>query len=386
MRVTKALAYAIKEKMLLYAASPLHNEGHTEYWEEAYQAGKEAVAALKNNGYALFATCTNPVTFGTGKAAAFRQLICQAADYSANPRDRETIWQHKEPGIFVWHIGYIGSNMNGANKCGACPTQELIDAFETDDGVPVLNLSKPYLDERHLYPNYAANPRYDRDDPYKNRDPRMSETAIVNGAVIRWDNQPVTVEIFTGGRHAPNFDPTNTMYTRTGYYHQKFVTPGACSMTGGPSSPNWKLYRLAEVILDYAEAAAEAGHLTEAETAVKEIRARVGMPALPGGLTQPELILRIRNERRVELAWEEQRYYDLRRWQKPDGDLSETCRWVTAMVITKNSDGSFAYTRVNPTSNPRGGSSNRDLLLPIPLAEASRLEFITGENWQNPGW
>jgi hypothetical protein len=178
---------------------------------------------------------------------------------------------------------------------------------------------------------------------------------------------------------------SSTWFTRTGYYHQKLVTPGACSWNQINSS-NWKLFRLAEVILDYAESAAEAGHLDEAKAAVDEIRARVGMPELPAGLSQQELILRVRNERRVELAWEEHRFYDLRRWQKPDGDLSETCRWVTAMSITKKEDGSFTYTRVSPYTSPRGGSSNRDLLMPIPLAEASRLESITGEKWQNPGW
>ena len=98
------------------------------------------------------------------------------------------------------------------------------------------------------------------------------------------------------------------------------------------------------------------------------------------------MILRIRNERRVELAWEENRYYDLRRWQQPTGDLSETCKYFTAMQITKNADGSLHYNRVNIRNNPRGGWETKDLLLPLPLAEASNMEAITGEKWQNPGW
>ena len=132
-------------------------------------------------------------------------------------------------------------------------------------------------------------------------------------------------------------------------------------------------------MLDFAEAAAEAGHLEEARAAANEVRARSGMPNLPAGLSQQELVLRIRNERRVELAWEEQRYFDLRRWQKPDGDLSETCKWFTAMVITKNGDGSFTYKRQNISNNPRGGWQNRDLLLPLPLNEAATLESVTGQ-------
>ena len=70
---------------------------------------------------------------------------------------------------------------------------------------------------------------------------------------------------------------------------------------------------MAEIILNYAEAAAEAGHLSDAKDAVDEIRARVGMPKLPDNLSQAEMVLRVRNERQVELAWEECRYFDLRR-------------------------------------------------------------------------
>jgi hypothetical protein len=386
LRVTKALAYAIKTKMLLFAASPLHNGGNNALWEDAYQAGKEAVQQLKNNGYELFTACTNTNIFGTGDAAAFHQLACQDADISASPRDRETIWQHKRGGVFVWHIGYIGCGEDGTFKCGTCPTQELIDAFETDDGVPVLNLANPYQDERHLQPNYnTANSLYNRNDPYANRDPRMYVTALLNGSKFIWNNgEEKTVETFTGGRHAPNFDPSNRYYSRTGYYHKKMVTPGA-SNTNGINNSLWKFYRLGELLLDYAEAAAEAGHSSDALAAVNEVRDRVNMPPLPNTLSQAELILRIRNERRVELAWEEQRYFDLRRWQQPTGDLSATCKYFTAMKITK-SGSNLTYERVSISQNPRGGWQNRDLLLPIPLAETSRLEPVTGVTWQNPGW
>jgi hypothetical protein len=110
------------------------------------------------------------------------------------------------------------------------------------------------------------------------------------------------------------------------------------------------------------------------------------MPALSAALSQADLILRIRNERRVELAWEEQRYFDLRRWAAPNDDLSATCKYFTAMVITLNGDNSLTYTRRSISENPRGGWENKDLLLPIPISEVSRLEPLTGVKWQNPGW
>jgi hypothetical protein len=385
LRATKALAWALKSTVMLYAASPLHNEGQ-DHWEEAYQTSKQAVSELKANGYELFKTCTNPTLFGDYGAAAFHQLMCQNADYSATPRDKETIFQHTQGGLFVWHIGYIGSNMSNTYKVGTCPTQELIDAFETTDGQPVLDLAKPYQDERHLQPNYhSANKTYNPADPYKNRDPRLYATAYMNEDVIIWDNEPVTIEAYVGGQHALSFDQSNRSSTRTGYFHRKMVTPRACG-TNQVNNANFKYYRLAGILLDYAEAAAEAGHLDDARAAANEVRARVGMPPLPADLAKDQLILRIHNERRVELAWEEFRYFDLRRWQKPDGDLSETCKWLTAMLITKNPDGTFTYQRSNILTTPRGGWQNRDLLLPLPLAEVSRLEPLTGKKWQNPGW
>jgi len=385
MRMTKALACALKAKAMLFAASPLHNEGQN-YWPEAYNVIKQAVTQLKANGYELFTQTTQPAVFGNGPAAALRQLVCQDADYSATPRDKETIFQVRSGGVFVWHIGYIGSNMSNTYKCASSPTQELIDAFETIDGQPVLDLSKPYLDEKHLQPNYnPKNTLYDPNNPYANRDPRMAETALYNGSNIIWDNQTVEIETFTGGKHAPSFDITNRMASRTGYYHCKLVTPGASGINQINNS-NWKYYRLGETLLDLAEAAAESGNLEDARAAANEVRARSGMPALTADLSQAELILRIRNERRIELAWEEQRYFDVRRWQTPDGDLSELNKWLTAMVITKNGNGSYTYTRRNISNNPRGGYQNRDLLLPLPLNEAATLESVTGQKWQNPGW
>jgi hypothetical protein len=387
LRVNKALAHALKAKAFLFAASPLHNEGHSEYWEEAYQVAKTAVQELKANGYELFATCTNSSVFGTGKAAALHQLVCQGADISASPRDKETIYQHRQGTVFVWHIGYIGSGEDGTYKCGTCPTQELIDAFETADGVPVLDLAKPYNDEKHLQPNYnPVNTVYKQNAPYENRDPRMYITALHHGAEFIWNNgEKKTVNTAVGGQHAPSWSLSDRVHSRTGYYHKKMVTPGA-SLTNQIDNSPWKYYRLGELLLDYAEAAAESGHSADARAAVNEVRARSGMPALPDNLSQADLVLRIHNERRVELAWEEQRYFDLRRWQKPDGDLSATCKYFTAMVVTAAGDGTFNYTRRNISENPRGGWSNRDLLLPIPLAEASRLEPLTGLKWQNPGW
>ena len=110
------------------------------------------------------------------------------------------------------------------------------------------------------------------------------------------------------------------------------------------------------------------------------------MPLLPKSLTGQELLNRIINERRVELAFEEARYFDVRRLHKPDEDLSATDKWVTAMHITRNADGSYTYKRGQVNGQARNCWQNKWLKTAIPLNEVNRVIAITGENWQNPGW
>ena len=165
-------------------------------------------------------------------------------------------------------------------------------------------------------------------------------------------------------------------------------TSGVDSPPEVQNAPPIKLFRFAEVLLNFAEAAAENNKLTEAIAAVNEVRARVNMPPLPASISQQELILRIRNERRVELAYEEHRYFDVRRWTLPTGDLSRTDKWITAMDIRidNTKPTGYSYNRITIGANPRECWRNKDLLLPIPLEEAARLETITGRSWQRPNW
>lgn len=408
-RVNKALAEALKSTMVLFAASPLYNEGQN-HWEEAYQVNKAAVENLKSNGYELYNQVNLPQTYLSDEAyigpekdpyaALYNEYFTQNMAYTSNPVDRETIYQSRDGQGNIWNIDGIGSQ--DGYKTGTCPTQDLVDAYETIDGQPILNLEQPYLDERHLQPNYnPENDLYDPQNPYANRDPRFYASIYYNGskrkALWNFAESPESYENYPAGignrtriistyvgEPRTGIHPTVRTATRTGYFQRKFLHPNSGNDTpvGGA---NWKLYRLGAILLNYAEAAAEAGHLEEATQAVNEIRARVNMPPIPS-LPQEELILRIRNERRVELAMEENRYFDVRRWTPPTGDLSDTDRWVTAMEITRNDDGTFTYNRRNVREVERKNYENKFLWVPIPLNEANRLQSITGVNWQTPGW
>ncbi len=409
-RVNKAMAEAIKSKMILFAASPLYNAGK-DYWQEAYTVNKASLANLRAAGYALYNTVNFPATYLSDVAflgpdkdvhtAAYNEYFCTNMSYSSDPVDKETIYQSRDGQGNIWNVDGIGAQ--DGYKSGTCPSQELVDAYETSDGQPILNLTTPYLDDQHTQPNYnTANTLYNPNDPYANRDPRFYASIYYNGskrkALWNFPEVPESFENYPAGsgnrtriiatyvnEPQTGIHATVRKATRTGYFERKFLHPNAGGdvVVGGA---NTKLFRLGEVILNFAEAAAEAGQLGDAFTAVNEIRARAGMPNLPSSLTKADLIMRIHSERRVELALEENRYFDIRRWSLPTADLSKTDRWITAMEITRQSDGTFTYARRPVRATQRNNYTNKYLWLPIPLNEANALKSITGVNWQNPGW
>ena len=418
MRMTKAVAWAIKSRMTLFAASPLYNDGNN-YWEEAYSVNKAAVQALESNGYALYDKLNQAAVWGDEKAylptAAsqyFNEYFCNSGAYAADPADKETLYQLMDgANLDLANVDGIGAILG--YKTGTCPSQELVDAFETIDGQPVLDLAKPYLDEQHLKPNYnSSNTTYDKNNPYANRDPRFYATVYYNGSkrycnwsteaekksfenlgqgkgenvriITTWDAyEDAEGNIINSPEPLMGRSMTGRTPTRTGYFQRKFLHPNS-GVEMRLNGARHKDYRLAEIYLNFAEAAMEAGHTDEAITYVNKVRARAGMPGLPAGLSGENLRQRIHNERRVEFALEGNRYFDVRRWHKPDEDLSATDRWITGAHITHMQDGTYKYERT--ILKERQCYTNKWLKMPIPLTEVNNMRAITGEDWQNPGW
>ena len=418
MRMTKAVAWAIKSRMTLFAASPLYNDGNN-YWDEAYSVNKAAVQALESNGYALYDKLNQAAVWGDEKAylptAAsqyFNEYFCNSGAYAADPADKETIYQLRDgANLDLANVDGIGAILG--YKTGTCPSQELVDAFETIDGQPVLDLAKPYLDEQHLKPNYnSSNTTYDKNNPYANRDPRFYATVYYNGSkrycnwsteaekksfenlgqgkgenvriITTWDAyEDAKGNIINSPEPLMGRSMTGRTPTRTGYFQRKFLHPNS-GVEMRLNGARHKDYRLAEIYLNFAEAAMEAGHTDEAITYVNKVRARAGMPGLPAGLSGENLRQRIHNERRVEFALEGNRYFDVRRWHKPDEDLSATDRWITGAHITHMQDGTYKYERT--ILKERQCYTNKWLKMPIPLTEVNNMRAITGEDWQNPGW
>lgn len=194
---------------------------------------------------------------------------------------------------------------------------------------------------------------------------------------------PTPVETFVGGNCEISDRISETRNTRTGYYLRKF--------NNYKSGPNvdadglMKIFRLGELYLNFAEAAYESAGpdvlvgTMSARDAVNTIRERVGMPALPTGLSKEDFEVRYRNERQVELAFEEHRFFDVRRWKI----LNQTDGFVTGMKITKTDNG-YNYNRIK--LKDRGTNADKYLLYPINQLEVSKMENFTDNNWQNPGW
>ncbi|MDR1096624.1 MAG: RagB/SusD family nutrient uptake outer membrane protein [Tannerella sp.] len=175
--------------------------------------------------------------------------------------------------------------------------------------------------------------------------------------------------------------------TRTGYYLRKFNNwkSGRDNNADGEI----RLFRLAELYLNFAEAAYLSqgpdaaislgnGLSMSARDAVNAIRTRADMPPFPAGMTAAAFEKKYRNERRVELAFEEHRYFDVRRWKI----LEQSERYITGMRITQDGNG-FSYQRIG---FERASGIEKYYFYPLPLAEANKMQDHTGGNWQNTGW
>lgn len=337
-RATKGAAMALKSRMLLYAASDLyHSSGNelvsiiagdrNQMWQDAADAAKELIDldfySLDPDYSKLFKTYISP------------EIIFTRRNGASNTFEK---------------VNYpIGFDLG---RSGTTPTQNLVDAFEMNDGTSIIE----------------PGSSYDPQNPYDNRDPRLEMTIVTNNSMFK--NRPV--ECWTGGQDGPGIP----LATRTGYYLRKYVDEELDMLTGNTSVHSWHIFRLAEIYLNYAEALNEIDPGNpEIKHSIDIIRERVGMPPLPGGLNQEQMRKRIRNERRVELAFEDHRFWDVRRWMIAEQTLGVPVR---GMEITRVTDSTFIY---NEKTVENRVFEPKMYFYPIPQAEIG----ITG--WeQNPLW
>ncbi len=391
-KANRAAAQALRSRVTLYYASPLYQGNFEEFglpanstgdlnrWKLAVSAAREMIN--ENTFYELM-----PVTKFVAPYASSGTYSNQIG-LVANLSQKEMIWGTP-----------ASSNLSGnderynlpAGQEGCYgytnPTQEMVDAFEV-----IENKGTP--DEKAVpfdwsNPEHAAN-------PYANRDPRFYASVMYNGMVWGLNNSyKYSVDTYEGGVHR---QPTNPNSTKTGYYMRKFLSEDYyMNKTGFNKAPSRSriVIRLAEIILNYAEAMNEAyGPEVEdpegglrfgvktALDAVNYIRGRVKIPVIEGGLTKEQMRDVIKHERRIELCFEGHRMYDLRRW-KEGSTLGNA---IHGVVITptgfddKDRPTGFTYKVVKV-----GDRVWRDCMYwwPIPYSEIVKYE---GKLVQNPGW
>lgn len=326
-RMRKSTVMAIKAKVLLLAASPLFNPsatpdrpytGYATYDAGRWQAAADAAKAFTDLG--LFDLEPNPYTLVLTRANREHVFFRMSDSRISNMY-----------GYMMSPVGYSPGNTRSEGRVS--PTQELVDAFPMKNGKPITDPASGY----------------DPANPYTNRDPRLERTVFFNGA--KWLQRPV--ETFEGGRDKPNNATVAPNQTQTGYYAKKFCANDSNNVNltntifrDAGFLPPWCIIRYADLLLMYAEAKNEAaGPDASVYNAVERIRQRAGLSPyqLPQGLSREDMREIIRNERRVELAFEEQRFWDIRRWKIAQSVYGKPLHGVTIM---KRPDNSFSYTKI----------------------------------------
>lgn len=340
-KITRGVAMALKARVLLYAASTLNNPANdATKWAAAAAAAREIMNlnyfALQSSFVSIFTTRSN------------REIIL--AYQRANTSDFER---------FNAPVGFGEPN---ASSGYVSPTQELVNAFPMKSGLEIA----------------ATGSGYNAASPYAERDPRLNWTVFYNGSM--WLSR--TVETYDAGLDKPG---GLELQTRTGYYMRKFLADMSTATAYSSQSHNFPIFRYAEILLNYAEAINETGNQVEAFNQLKAIRLRAGIPigsitgfahGLKTAMSQSEMREAIRLERRLELAFEEHRFWDIRRWKIAESVANQNLHGIK---ITKTGASAFTYT---PVVADRVYFTQKNYLFPIPFNEVISNPSVV----QNPGY
>jgi len=333
-RAVQASAMALKSRILLYAASPLNNPGNDlTKWQRAADAAL-FVMNMKGPSIGLETKYVNAFTVPFSK-----EILLATQPNNTNEFERAN-----------FPLSYGGTGLTN-------PTQAMVDAFDTKWGKPI-----------------TEDDQYNPLKPYENRDDRFYAVILYNGAVLKSRQ----VETSIGGKDGLQSAPTAT---KTGYYLKKFLDPSVDLDKGTTVRKPWILFRFAEAYLNYAEALNEAiGPVQQVYDAVYELRKRnyviTSRARYPAGMTQSQMRDRLKKERQVELAFEEHRFWDLRRWKDAEEVLNKPA--VGMKIVFNPSDTTYTYEKFDVDNRV---FNSRFYWYPIP-----RREVLKGYVKQNPGW
>lgn len=351
-RVTKGFAMALKTKVLLYAASELHNPSKDlDKWKAAAQAARVLIDSAETRGwYRLEGNVTSVNNWESKETILFRQ--------------------NTDNNLFELVNFPVRLTDGNRTTTGTCPSQNLVDAFETINGYAVTLKENGWE---------CGDPEFDPARPYENRDPRFARTVLADGMTFKG----IEIESYKGG---PDGGAVAEGGTPTGYFLRKYIqeTTDFNPTTPVVNNHTWVVYRYAEVLLSYAEAMIEAfgnpdytdaTYKWSARWALNKIRENAGMPQITvAGKT--EFLEKVRNEWRVEFAFEDHRFWDIRRWKIG----SETQTVLYGVSIEKLEDNTKQYQR---EVYEQRFWNDRMYFYPISQAELYKNGNLAP---QNPGW
>ena len=383
-RATKGAALALKARVLLYAASDLYNVNPSGKAENGYTTPQDRTAlwrAAKNAAKAVG---------DLGIYRLFRPSPASAQEATQNYGDLFLQKTSEEVILSRFFLtsrddGYNPGLHNGPNGyhnwAGNTPIQSLIDDYRMANG------SKFSWDS-------AAQAAA----PYANRDPRFYASILYDGAP--WRERPADVKdrdpygmvqtfraltlpdnsVVAGldTRDSP-IEDWNGSYS--GYYVRKFIDPSVAHSTTVKENVPWIFFRYAEILLNYAEASIELGEVGDALTVLNQIRRRAGMPDLAAG---PGLRDEYRNERRVEMAFEEQRFFDVRRWMIAPQALSTNAGGINIFLegTSRTDRATWKNYRYETRKIQDRAWNDKMYFMPIHRDELNRNSLLT----QNPGY
>ncbi|HTL07628.1 MAG TPA: RagB/SusD family nutrient uptake outer membrane protein [Chitinophagaceae bacterium] len=360
-RATKLSALSLKSRVLLYAASDLFN---TPSWAAGYQ-NVEYIALPAGDRAARWKAASD-ASKAVIDAAALPTLGAYKSLFNTF-NNAEIIWSR---------INNVSGNSNAferanspigfpSGQSGNTPSQNLVDAYEIKVDA---NTAIPF-DWNN--PAHAANPYATTGATA--RDPRLFMSVVVNNT--QFGTPARAVQAWNGGadgKPLPNA-------SKTGYYLRKYLQESLNITNGNTGAHSWIFFRYPEIYLNYAEALNEwnPGN-ADIKLYYDKVRTRTGvaMPPLPAGLSQAAVRDKIRNERRVELAFEDHRFWDVRRWMLAPTYFNAP---LTGVNITLTGSASFSYA---PFTVENRVFAPKMYLYPIPQTDLTISPLLV----QNPQW
>ncbi len=325
-RITKGIVMAVQSQVLLYDASPLFN-GNTELSDFKNMDGKQLISQTYDaNKWKKAADAAKAVInlnrwqlYKEANADPFRAAFLSVKNLYWNGWQTEGIFLRPSTAVndggAGWSRHCAPRNSNGTAWNGMGVFQELVDGYRMANGRGIGESGSGYTETGFA----VARPGYyvaSTSNMYVNREPRFYADITFSGSevpVVPQAGQTFVGFFFTGnsGKQGAARD-----WPKTGYTARRNIHPNTNFGTNAFIARPAMMIRLAEIYLNYAEALNEfSPGNPEILVYLNLIRERAGMPPLSAGLSQADMRTQIRTERRLELAFEGHRYFDVRRWK-----------------------------------------------------------------------